>query len=132
MCFCTKICEIKAIFCKVSWIFKYLTCMEQTKYLAIFTGKHLCWSLLNKATGLKLEHRCFQRFLRTPFFTELLRWLLLQQLNWRTNLIITFLTLHLVLFRKSRTVSEIHFHHLFMVKMFSPFNNYMMASPTSV
>ena len=54
------------------------------------TEKHLCWSLpLNKVAGLKacnfikkrLQHRClpvkFAKFLRTPFFTEYLLWLLL-------------------------------------------------------
>ena len=60
------------------------------KYFAKFTGKHLCQSLFfNKAAGLraatllkkKLWHRSFPvnfvKFLRTPFFTEHLRWLLL-------------------------------------------------------
>ena len=55
-----------------------------------FTGKHLCQSLFfNKVAGLKpatllkkrLWHRCFPvnfvKFLRTPFFTEHLWWLLL-------------------------------------------------------
>ena len=61
------------------------------KYFAIFTGKHLCWSLFfNKVTGLKtcnfikkrLQHRCFPvniaKFLRAASFIEhLLRLLLL-------------------------------------------------------
>ena len=55
-----------------------------------FTGKHLCQSLFfNKVVGLRpatllkkrLWHRCFPmnfpKFLRTPFLTEHLRWLLL-------------------------------------------------------
>ena len=55
-----------------------------------FTGKHLCHSLfLSKVAGLKpatllkkrLWHSCFAvnfaKFLRTPFFTEYLWWLLL-------------------------------------------------------
>ena len=55
-----------------------------------FTGKHLCQShFFNKVTGLrsttllkkKLQHRyfpvIFAKFLRTPFFTEQLWWLLL-------------------------------------------------------
>ena len=55
-----------------------------------FTGKHLCQSLyLNKVACLRpatlfkkrLWHRCFPvsfaKFLRTPFLTEHLRWLLL-------------------------------------------------------
>ena len=55
-----------------------------------FTGKHLCQSLLfNKVSCLRpatllkkrLQHRCFPvnfaKFLRPPFFTEHLRWLLL-------------------------------------------------------
>ena len=57
---------------------------------ATFTGKHLCQSLFfNKLAGLRpsallkkrLWHKCFPvklaKFLRTPFFTEHLRWLLL-------------------------------------------------------
>ena len=50
---------------------------------AKFTGKHLCQSL-RPATLLKkrLWHRCFPanfaKFLRTPFFTEHLCWLLLK------------------------------------------------------
>ena len=61
---------------------------------AIFIGKHLCWSpVLIKAersriaTLLKkrLQHRCFlvniAKFLRTPFFIEHLRWLLLKYIS---------------------------------------------------
>ena len=57
---------------------------------AKFTGKHLCQSLFfNKVAGLRpgtllkkiLWHRCFlvnfTKFLRTPFLTEHLGWLLL-------------------------------------------------------
>ena len=57
---------------------------------ANFTGKYLCWSLFfNKVAGLqlyykRLQHRCFPvkfvKFLRTPFFTEHVRWLLLENL----------------------------------------------------
>ena len=48
--------------------------------LAKLTGKHLCQSIFfNKVAGLR--HRCFPvnfvKFLRTPFLTEHLRWLLL-------------------------------------------------------
>ena len=50
------------------------------KNFAIFTGKHLCWILF-----LRLQRRCFPvniaKFLRTPFFTEHLRWLLLSSLT---------------------------------------------------
>ena len=51
------------------------------KNFAKFTGKHLCQN--QPATLLKnrLWHSCFPvnfaKFLRTPFFTEQLRWLLL-------------------------------------------------------
>ena len=61
---------------------------------AKFTGKHLCQSLsFNKVAGLRpvtllkkrLWHRCFPvnfvKYLRTPFFTEHLRWLLLKFYN---------------------------------------------------
>ena len=53
---------------------------------AKFKGKHLCWGLyfkkvadLSPATLLKMsvQHWCFPKFLRTPFFTEHLRCLLL-------------------------------------------------------
>ena len=62
--------------------------------LAKFTGKHLCQRLFfNKVAGLRLAtllknslwHRCFPvnfaKFLRTSFFTEHLRWLLLEVAN---------------------------------------------------
>ena len=64
------------------------------KYFAIFIGKHLCWSLMNKVAGLmpcsfineRLQHRCFSvntaKFLRAGFFIGHLRWLLL----WFTQL----------------------------------------------
>ena len=47
-----------------------------------FTEKHLCQSLLfNNVAGLRLWLRCFQlnfvKFVRTPFLTEYLWWLLL-------------------------------------------------------
>ena len=49
---------------------------------AKFTGKHLCQSLFfNKVAGLRPLVRVFPvnfvKFLRTPFFVERLRWLLL-------------------------------------------------------
>ena len=59
---------------------------------AKFTRKHLCQGpFFNKVAGLRpatllkkrLCHRCcpvnFAKFLRTPFLTEYLRWLLLEQ-----------------------------------------------------
>ena len=59
---------------------------------AKFTGKHLCQSLLfNNVAGLtpatflkkRLWHRCFPvnfaKFLRAPFLTEHLRWMLLNE-----------------------------------------------------
>ena len=63
------------------------------KSFANFTGKHLCWSLFLKnlqAEGLQLHKKrlryvCFPvklaKFLRTPFLTEHLQWLLLH-LQW--------------------------------------------------
>ena len=48
------------------------------KNFAIFTGKHLCWSLFS----VRLQHRRLLvnigKFLRTPFFTDHLWWLLLK------------------------------------------------------
>ena len=49
------------------------------KNFAIFTGKHLCWSLLQACNFIKkrLQHRCFPvhiaKFSGTPFFTKHLR-----------------------------------------------------------
>ena len=61
------------------------------KHFAIFTGKHLCWSLFfNEITGFRLatllrrrlQHRCFPanigKFLRAALFPEHLRWLVLK------------------------------------------------------
>ena len=57
------------------------------KYFAIFTGKHLCRSLLNKVVGLKgcnfirnrLQHRCFSvntaKFKGMVFLAEHFWWL---------------------------------------------------------
>ena len=57
------------------------------------TRKHMCRSFFDKVTGLQncnfikksLQHRCFPvkfaKFLRTPFFTEHLRWLLSDSLR---------------------------------------------------
>ena len=43
-----------------------------------FAGKHLCQSLfLNKVAGLRCFPVNFTKFSRSPFFTEHLRWLLL-------------------------------------------------------
>ena len=53
------------------------------KNIAIFTGKHLCWSLLLKKSILKkrLQHRSFPvniaKFLRTPFLQNTSGWLFL-------------------------------------------------------
>ena len=96
-----------------------------------FTSKHLCWSLFLKnlqAVDLqlhrkRLQRRCFPvkfaKFVRTPFFTEHLRWLLLHlrwlllyfffkvpfnsyfaTLLWRTN---NFFSRHIVWCMKSRS-----------------------------
>ena len=67
---------------------------------AKFTGKRLCQSLLfNKVVGLRpatlfkkrLGHRCspvnLAKFLRTPFLTEHLRWLLREKLIVTRNFI---------------------------------------------
>ena len=52
------------------------------KSFTIFLGKYLCWNLfLTKFVKKRLQHRCFLvnivKFLRTSFFIEHLRWLLL-------------------------------------------------------
>ena len=47
-----------------------------------FKGKHLCQGLFfNKAAGLRCFPVNFVKFLRTPFLTEHLQWLLLFQLT---------------------------------------------------
>ena len=47
------------------------------KNFAIFTGKHLCWSLLIKlqaeSLAERLQHRCFHVNI-AKFFTEHLHW----------------------------------------------------------
>ena len=58
------------------------------KISVIFTGKHLWWSSFSiKLIKKRFQHRCFPvkfpKFLRTPHFTEQLRWVLLQHL-WNT------------------------------------------------
>ena len=66
------------------------------KNLSKFTEKHLCQSLFfNKVAGLmpatlskmRFLHRCFPvnfvKFIRTPFFTEHLQWLLQTKVNLR-------------------------------------------------
>ena len=62
--------------------------MGVLKNAAIFTGKHLCWSLFLiklqtyafNFIKIRRQHRCFPvnipTFLRTAFFIELLWWLL--------------------------------------------------------
>ena len=63
-----------------------------------FTGKHLCQGLFfNKVAGLKCAtllkkrawHRCFPvnfvKFLRTPFLTEHLWWLLLHLVGFKLS-----------------------------------------------
>ena len=51
------------------------------KNFANFAGKHLCWNACNFIKK-RLPHRCFfvksSKFLKAPFFTEHLRWLLLK------------------------------------------------------
>ena len=67
------------------------------KNSANFTRKHLCQSLFfNRVAGLmpatllkkRLWHRCFpvnfSKFLKAPFFTEHLRWLLLAKIKFNT------------------------------------------------
>ena len=53
--------------------------IDVLKNFANFTGKHQCWSLACNF----IKNRCFPvkfaKFLRTPFFTEHLRWLLLNK-----------------------------------------------------
>ena len=80
-----KQCELNSVSC----FFTYRSCCPKMfckkgvlRNFVKFTGKHLCQSLFfDKVAGLRLWHRWFPvnltKFLRTPFFTEYLRWLLL-------------------------------------------------------
>ena len=59
---------------------------------AKITEKHLCQSLFfNKVAGLRLWYRCFPvnfaKFLRTPFLTEHLRWMLLYLVSLFSSLV---------------------------------------------
>ena len=63
------------------------------KNIAIFAGKHLCWSLVfnkvEKIVKMRLQHRCFSvnivKFLRTPFLKNICKWLFLKiQFCWNT------------------------------------------------
>ena len=86
---------------------------------AKFTGKHLCQKLFfNKVAGLRpstllkkgLWDRCFPvnfvKFLRTPFFTEHLRWLLLYLID----LFMTLLHDHKIycIYNIAYTLKDIH------------------------
>ena len=64
-------------------------------FLKIFsnlTGKHLCWSETYNFIKKRIQHGCFPvkfaKFLRTSFFTEPFRWLLLFTLPCYTYLLI--------------------------------------------
>ena len=86
---------------------------------AKFTGKHLCQRLFFKVAGLRpatllkksLRHRCFPvnfaKFLRTPFFTEHLRWLLLH-VNLNIYIYMSFL---------ERLLAFVFFRLLFIMKL---------------
>ena len=47
------------------------------KKFAIFTAKHLRWSLFNKVAGLRVISCEYCQFFKNSFFIEHLRWLLL-------------------------------------------------------
>ena len=53
--------------------------IDVVKNLRNLTAKYMCWSFF---IYLRLQQRCFSvkfcKFLRTPFFTEHFRWLLLE------------------------------------------------------
>ena len=85
------------------------------KNFAKFTGKHLCQSLFyNEVAGLaatllekRFWHRCFPvnflKFLRTPFLTEHLWWLLLYLCNCYVK------SLWVVSFQTMKQNLEVHF-----------------------
>ena len=57
--------------------------IDVLKDFANFTGKHQCWSFACNFIKKRLQHRRFPvkfaNFLRTSFFTEHLRWLILSK-----------------------------------------------------
>ena len=87
------------------------------KNFVSFTWKHLSWTLLLiklqawNFIKRRLLHRCFPvkcaKFLRTPFFTEHLRWLLLSML--------------LFMNVSSFTSPLLHFHYFLTVLLLSSF-----------
>ena len=87
--------------CRSQMFFK----IDALKNFANFTVKNLCWSLYLiklQPKGLQLQHRCFpvkfHKFLRAPFFTEHLRWLLLEGVCKGTSLVKIFQTCHFNIF----------------------------------
>ena len=65
--FCKESAKFRSIRSQMFFIIGVLT------NFANFTGKHLWWSLQHKCFPVK-----FSRFLRKPFFTEHLQWLLMK------------------------------------------------------
>ena len=64
--------------------------IDAYKNLAIFTGKHLCWSFfLKKFVKKRLQHRCFSvniaKCLSTAFYTEHLFIILFRNFMWWWN-----------------------------------------------
>ena len=78
-----------------------------------FTGKHPCQTLyFNKVAGQMLWHRCFPvnfaKFLRTPFITEHLQWLLLRNFYFIVRLLPNFKSV----FTNFGTSLRYHIHQL--------------------
>ena len=71
------------------------------KNFAIFTGKHLCWSLFLICCPVNVT-----KFLRTSFFTEHLRWLLLYCKMDEVKFTNTHITSSLSLSRLQRLVAD--------------------------
>ena len=68
------------------------------KNLRSFTEKHMCWSLFL----IKLQASCFpvkfRKFLRRPFVTEHLRWLLLEEVCEGTSFVKILQSCHFDIF----------------------------------
>ena len=97
---------------------------------AKFTGKHLCQSLFfNKVAGLR---RNFAKFLRTPFVTEHLWWLLLTTVDisdvcfWFKFKRLQIISIWYLIFTEVTSIGIIFFFHDFSV--FLSFASFLLVA----
>ena len=110
--------------------------IDALKNSAVFLGKHLCWRLFSmkllpwRLAKKRLQHRSFlvniAKFLRTPFFTEHLRQLLLfiSDILLFTGLLDFYAVsepnhqVHLIQFLEARLVPKLMYTLLFVIHTF--------------